>query len=54
MHRIFEMEVYMEAVVYKTKEEHLEALRRMVGLRKVFEAQVRENRARRQDLQVAQ
>lgn len=41
-------------IKYKTEEEHMEALRRMVGLRKVFEAQVRELRAKRQDLQVAQ
>ena len=41
-------------ITYKTKEEHMEALRRMVGLRKVFEEQVRESRARRQNLQVAQ
>ncbi len=36
----------MEAIVYKTEEERLEALRRMVGLRKVFEARVREIMAR--------
>ena len=40
-------------IKYKTEEEHMEALRRMVGLRKVFEDQVRELRAKRQDLQVA-
>lgn len=32
----------MEAVVYKTEEERMEALRKMVGLRKVFEERVRE------------
>ena len=32
----------MEAVVYKTEEERLEALRRMVGMRKIFEARARE------------
>ena len=32
----------MEVVTYKTNEERLEAVRRMVGLRKVFEARVRE------------
>ncbi len=32
----------MEAIVYKTEEERLEALRRMVGMRKIFEARARE------------
>ena len=32
----------MKAVVYKTEEERLEALRMMVGLRKVWEAHIRE------------
>jgi hypothetical protein len=41
-------------IKYKTEEEHMEALRRMVGLRKVFEARVRENMAKRKDLQVVQ
>ena len=40
----------MEAVIYKTEEELMEALRRMVGLRKVFEAHVREIMAKRTDL----
>ena len=37
----------MEAVVYKTEEERLEALRKMVGLRKVFEERVREIMAKK-------
>ena len=44
----------MEVVTYKTNEERLEAVRRMVGLRKVFEARVRELNATRKDMQVAQ
>jgi hypothetical protein len=40
-------------VKYKTEEERLEALRKMVGMRKVFEARVRELMAKRNDLQVA-
>jgi len=31
----------MEAVIYKTEEERMEALRKMVGMRKVFEARAR-------------
>ncbi len=42
----------MEAVQFKTEEERMEALRRMVGLRKVFEARVREIMAEREDLQL--
>ena len=38
----------MEAVVYKTEEERLEALRKMVGLRKVFEERVREIMAKKE------
>jgi len=34
-------EITMKAVVDKTEEERLEALRKMVGLRKVWEAHVR-------------
>ncbi len=45
-----ERTVIMEAVTYKTEEERMEALRRMVGLRKVFEARVREIMAKRTDL----
>ena len=37
-----EREITMEAVVYKTEEERLDALRRMVGMRKIFEARARE------------
>ena len=37
-------------VKYNTEEERMEALRRMVGLRKVFEARVREIMANRTDL----
>ena len=44
----------MEIVTYKTNEERLEAVRRMIGLRKVFEARVRELSATRKDLQVRQ
>ena len=44
----------MKAVVYKTEEERLEALRKMVGLRKVWEARVRELMAKHPELQVAQ
>ena len=45
-----ERKTTMEAVTYKTEEERMEALRRMVGLRKVFEARVREIMAKRTDL----
>lgn len=38
----------MEAIQYKTEEERLAALRRMVGMRKVFEARVREIWANKQ------
>ena len=31
----------MKAVTYKTEEERMEALRKMVGMRKVFEARAR-------------
>ena len=37
-------------VKYNTEEERMEALRRMVGLRKVFEARVREIMASHTDL----
>ena len=43
---------HMEAVQFKTEEERMEALRRMVGLRKVFEARVREIMAKQPDLQL--
>ena len=32
----------MKEIIYKTEEERLEALRKMVGMRKVFEARARE------------
>ena len=38
----------MEAVTYKTEEEHMAALRKMVGLRKVWEARVRELMAKKE------
>ena len=41
-------------VKYKTEEERLEALRKMVGMRKVFEARVRELMAKHPEMQVAQ
>ena len=47
-------EITMKAVVYKTEEERLEALRKMVGLRKVWEARVRELMAQHPEMQVAQ
>ena len=37
-------------VKYNTEEERMEALRRMVGLRKVFEARVREIMANHTDI----
>ena len=43
----------MKEVVYKTEEERLEALRKMVGLRKGWEARVRELMAQHPELQVA-
>ena len=43
-----------EPVKFNSKEEHLAALRKMVGLRKEFEAHVKEIMAQRPDLQVAQ
>ena len=44
----------MKAVVYKTEEERLEALRKMVGLRKIWEARIRELMANHPEMQVAQ
>ena len=49
-----EREITMEAIVYKTEEERLEALRRMVGLRKIWEAHVRELMAKHPEMLVAQ
>ena len=43
----------MKAVVYKTEEERLEALRKMVGLRKVWEARVRELMAKQEGVAYA-
>ena len=40
----------MKVVKYKTDEERLEAVRRMIGLRKVFEARVREISASKKGL----
>ena len=47
-------EITMKAVVYKTEEERLEALRKMVGLRKVWEAHIRKLMAQHPEMQVAQ
>ena len=44
----------MKVITYKTDEERLEAIRRMIGLRKVFEARVREISATTNDFQIAQ
>lgn len=44
----------MEPIHYKSEEERLEAVRRMIGLRQVFEAHVREIMAKQTDLQFAQ
>lgn len=44
----------MEVITYKTNEERLEAIRRMIGLRKVFEVRVREISASTNDFQVVQ
>ena len=41
-------------VKFKNEEERLAALRKMVGLRKEFEARVRELMAKRNEVQVAQ
>ena len=41
-------------VKFNSKEEHLAALRKMVGLRKEFEARVKEIMAKRNEIQVAQ
>lgn len=44
----------MKEVVYKTEEERLEALRKMVGMRKIWEAHIRELMANHPEMQVAQ
>lgn len=41
-------------IKYKTEEEHMDALRRMVGLRQVFEARVHEIWAKKQQTVIAQ
>ena len=47
------MEITMEAIVYKTEEERLEALRKMVGLRKVWEARVKERMSKEEGVEYA-
>ena len=42
-----------EPVKYNSKKEHLAALRKMVGMRKEFEAHVKELMAQRTETQVA-
>jgi len=49
-----ERNITMKAVVYKTEEERLEALRKMVGMRKIWEAHIRELMANHPEMQVAQ
>ena len=44
----------MEAVTYKTEEERLDALRRMVGMRKIFEARAREIYEKKYGISLAQ
>ncbi len=44
----------MKPIHYKTEEERKNAVRRMIGLRKVFEERVRDIMAKQTDLQVAQ
>ena len=44
----------MKAVIYKTEEERLEALRKMVGMRKIFEAQAREIYAKKYGISIVQ
>ena len=41
-------------VKYETEDERMDAVRRMIGMRQVFEARVREIMARRKDLQIVQ
>ncbi len=43
----------MKVIKYKNSEERLEAVRRMISLRKVFEDRVREISASKKDLQIA-
>ena len=44
----------MEAVTYKTEEERLDALRKMVGMRKIFEARAREIYEKKYGISLAQ
>ena len=44
----------MKEIIYKTEEERLEALREMVGMRKVFEARAREIYEKKYGISVAQ
>ena len=44
----------MKEVVYKTEEERLEALRKMVGMRKIFEARAREIYEKKYGISLAQ
>ncbi len=44
----------MKEIIYKTEEERLEALRKMVGMRKVFEARAREIYEKKYGISVAQ
>ena len=52
--KVKERNITMKAVVYKTEEERLEALRKMVGMRKIWEAHIRELMANHPEMQVAQ
>ena len=44
----------MKEIIYNTEEERLEALRKMVGMRKVFEARAREIYEKKYGISVAQ
>ena len=44
----------MKTVTYKTEEERLEALRKMVGMRKIFEARAREIYEQKYGISLAQ
>ena len=44
----------MKEVVYKTEEERMEALRKMVGMRKIFEARAREIYEKKYGISLAQ
>ena len=41
-------------IKYKTEEEHMEALRKMVGMRKIFEARAREIYEKKYGISLAQ